>query len=214
MQAVIFDMDGVLIDTEKVSKQAFTKAFESVDLKFTEELYQKILGRSLKDIEVFLEETLHYPNIARQIIQQREIEFAKYYQTHPVEVKTGIFDFLAFIKNRRLKTAVATSAKESIAVPLLEQAGLIQHFDTLTFGSQVKKAKPHPEIFLKAAASLAVRPEETIVIEDSESGIIAANQGGFQAVFIPETKPTKTFSQQYNFAYYQKVQDFQASLQN
>lgn len=175
MQAVIFDMDGVLIDTEKVSKQAFTEAFESVGLKFTEELYQQILGRSLKDIEVFLEETFQHPSIARQIIQQREIEFAKYYQTHPVEVKTGIFDFLAFIKNRRLKTAVATSAKESIAVPLLEQAGLVQHFDTLTFGSQVKEAKPHPELFLKAAASLAVRPEEAVVIEDSESGIIAAN---------------------------------------
>ncbi|MGG5318028.1 HAD family hydrolase [Enterococcus sp. AZ072] len=213
MQAVIFDMDGVLIDTEKVSKQAFTEAFESVGLNFTEELYQQILGRSLKDIEVFLEETFQHPSIARQIIQQREIEFAKYYQTHPVEVKSGIFDFLAFIKNRRLKTAVATSAKESIAVPLLEQAGLIQHFDTFTFGSQVKEAKPHPELFLKAADSLAVRPEEAVVIEDSESGIIAANQGGFQAVFIPETEPTQSFRQQYNFSYYQQVQDFQASLQ-
>ncbi|MBO1306007.1 HAD family phosphatase [Enterococcus sp. 669A] len=213
MEAVIFDMDGVLINTEKVSKQAFAEAFDSAGLTFTEEIYQQILGRSLPDIQLFLTETYHQPQLAAEIIQQRESAFATYYRTHPVEVKEGVFDLLSFVKEQGLKIAVATSAKESIAVPLLEQSDLIQHFDSLTFGSQVKEAKPHPELFLKAAQQLNVSPEKAYVIEDAQAGIIAANHGGFQAIFIPEVKPPEEFGRECDYRLFKQISEFQATLQ-
>ncbi|GCF92555.1 hydrolase [Enterococcus florum] len=213
MQAIIFDMDGVLIDTENVSKAAFGQAFEAVGLSFGEEMYRKILGRSLKDIEHFLTETFNNPALASNIISQRETEFANHYRKNKVVVKEGIKEFLSFSKKRKFKLAVATSAKESIAVQLLKQAELIDCFDTLIYGSQVKKAKPDPELFLKAAEHLQVSPSQTYVIEDSESGIIAANRGGFHPVFIPEKLPTARFSKEHRFKCYPCISDFQESFE-
>ena len=93
MEAVIFDMDGVLINSEPVSKQAFAKAFAVVDIEFTEDMYQKILGRSLRDIEQFLAEYYQSDQLAAKIIEIREEEFAQHYRDHPVAVKTASLSY-------------------------------------------------------------------------------------------------------------------------
>lgn len=175
MKAVIFDMDGVLIDSEPVSKQAFAKAFAVVDIEFTEDMYQKILGRSLRDIEQFLAEYYQSDQLAAKIIEIREEEFAQHYRDHPVAVKTGVFELLDCLDSRKMKKAVATSAKQSIAEGLLKQSGLLNRMEAHCYGSEVEEAKPNPELFLKAASRLGISPEQAYVIEDSQSGIIAAN---------------------------------------
>ena len=138
MEAVIFDMDGVLINSEPVSKQAFAKAFAVVDIEFTEDMYQKILGRSLRDIEQFLAEYYQSDQLAAKIIEIREEEFAQHYRDHPVAVKTGVFELLDCLDSRKMKKAVATSAKQSIAEGLLKQSGLLNRMDAHCYGSEVK----------------------------------------------------------------------------
>ena len=126
MKAVIFDMDGVLIDSEPVSKLAFEKAFVEKGLILTESIYQKILGRSLKDIQLFFTKEFQDATLAKDIITIREREFQQYYENHSVVVKPGIYDLLDYLDDHQLKKAVATSAKKSIAEALLNQSGLLE----------------------------------------------------------------------------------------
>ncbi|MFB5405336.1 HAD family hydrolase [Enterococcus avium] len=205
MEAVIFDMDGVLIDSEPVSKQAFAKAFAVVDIEFTEDMYQKILGRSLRDIEQFLAEYYQSDQLAAKIIEIREEEFAQHYRDHPVAVKTGVFELLDCLDSRKMKKAVATSAKQSIAEGLLKQSGLLNRMDAHCYGSEVKEAKPNPALFLKAASRLGISPEQAYVIEDSQSGIIAANRGGFVPIYVPEEQDEFPENNVYNYSLFKNL---------
>ena len=205
MKAVIFDMDGVLIDSEPVSKQAFAKAFAVVDIEFTEDMYQKILGRSLRDIEQFLAEYYQSDQLAAKIIEIREEEFAQHYRDHPVAVKTGVFELLDCLDSRKMKKAVATSAKQSIAEGLLKQSGLLNRMDAHCYGSEVKEAKPNPALFLKAASRLGISPEQAYVIEDSQSGIIAANRGGFVPIYVPEEQDEFPENNVYNYSLFKNL---------
>ena len=205
MEAVIFDMDGVLINSEPVSKQAFAKAFAVVDIEFTEDMYQKILGRSLRDIEQFLAEYYQSDQLAAKIIEIREEEFAQHYRDHPVAVKTGVFELLDCLDSRKMKKAVATSAKQSIAEGLLKQSGLLNRMDAHCYGSEVKEAKPNPALFLKAASRLGISPEQAYVIEDSQSGIIAANRGGFVPIYVPEVQDEFPENTVYNYSLFKNL---------
>ena len=204
-KAVIFDMDGVLINSEPVSKQAFAKAFAVVDIEFTEDMYQKILGRSLRDIEQFLAEYYQSDQLAAKIIEIREEEFAQHYRDHPVAVKTGVFELLDCLDSRKMKKAVATSAKQSIAEGLLKQSGLLNRMDAHCYGSEVKEAKPNPALFLKAASRLGISPEQAYVIEDSQSGIIAANRGGFVPIYVPEEQDEFPENNVYNYSLFKNL---------
>lgn len=205
MEAVIFDMDGVLINSEPVSKQAFAKAFAVVDIEFTEDMYQKILGRSLRDIEQFFAEYYQSDQLAAKIIEIREEEFAQHYRDHPVAVKTGVFELLDCLDSRKMKKAVATSAKQSIAEGLLKQSGLLNRMDAHCYGSEVKEAKPNPALFLKAASRLGISPEQAYVIEDSQSGIIAANRGGFVPIYVPEEQDEFPENNVYNYSLFKNL---------
>lgn len=214
MKAVIFDMDGVLIDSEPVSKQAFAKAFAVVDIEFTEDMYQKILGRSLRDIEQFLAEYYQSDQLAAKIIEIREEEFAQHYRDHPVAVKTGVFELLDCLDSRKMKKAVATSAKQSIAEGLLKQSGLLNRMEAHCYGSEVEEAKPNPELFLKAASRLGISPEQAYVIEDSQSGIIAANRGGFVPVYVPEEQDEFPENNVYNYSLFKNLTEFHKVLRS
>ena len=205
MEAVIIDMDGVLLNSEPVSKQAFAKAFAVVDIEFTEDMYQKILGRSLRDIEQFLAEYYQSDQLAAKIIEIREEEFAQHYRDHPVAVKTGVFELLDCLDSRKMKKAVATSAKQSIAEGLLKQSGLLNRMDAHCYGSEVKEAKPNPALFLKAASRLGISPEQAYVIEDSQSGIIAANRGGFVPIYVPEEQDEFPENNVYNYSLFKNL---------
>ena len=214
MEAVIFDMDGVLIDSEPVSKQAFAKAFAVVDIEFTEDMYQKILGRSLRDIEQFLAEYYQSDQLAAKIIEIREEEFAQHYRDHPVAVKTGVFELLDCLDSRKMKKAVATSAKQSIAEGLLKQSGLLNRMEAHCYGSEVEEAKPNPELFLKAASRLGISPEQAYVIEDSQSGIIAANRGGFVPIYVPEEQDEFPENNVYNYSLFKNLTEFHQVLRS
>ena len=212
MEAVIFDMDGVLIDSEPVSKLAFAQAFEVTGLDFTEAIYQKILGRSLKDIELFFSEQYQDTKLAAKIITIREQEFVRHYQDHPVSVKPGVYQLLDYLDSHKMKKAVATSAKQSIAEELLQQSGLFARMDVHCYGSEVTEAKPNPELFIKAASRLNISPEKAYVIEDSQSGVIAANRGGFVPIYIPEEKDEFLNDHPFKYSLFNSLTEFQAAL--
>ena len=177
-------------------------------------MYQKILGRSLRDIEQFLAEYYQSDQLAAKIIEIREEEFAQHYRDHPVAVKTGVFELLDCLDSRKMKKAVATSAKQSIAEGLLKQSGLLNRMEAHCYGSEVEEAKPNPELFLKAASRLGISPEQAYVIEDSQSGIIAANRGGFVPVYVPEEQDEFPENNVYNYSLFKNLTEFHQVLRS
>ncbi|MGX2946619.1 HAD family hydrolase [Enterococcus alishanensis] len=209
IEAIIFDMDGVLLDTEPVSKQAFEKAFASEKKDLSEEKYQEILGRSLNDISKVLSEKYQDPLIGNKIVKKRDQFFLDYFKEHDVIIKPGVCSFLEYCEKRNYKIAVATSASQTTAEYLLKQANIYDFFDAFSFGSEVEKAKPDPEIFLNAAKRLKVKPENTYVIEDAIAGIKGAQVGNFIPVFIPENQIVKDKPDEINQLVFQTMADFQ-----
>lgn len=211
MKAVIFDMDGVLIDTEPVSKKAFAFAYEKNGIPYDESVYQKLMGRSLENIKADLSAE-HGEKIGAGIITDRNTFYFDYFDQHIVETKRGILDLLAYLKKHDFQIAVATSSTQPVAEKLLKQAEIYDFFDAYVFGSDVVHSKPDPEIFLLAAEKLAVEPKDAFVVEDAEAGLIAAYKGGFVPVYLPESAFTGQQELDFDYAQFDCASDFQLNM--
>lgn len=214
IEAVIFDMDGVLVNTEPTSKQAFKQAFETVSLSLDEATYQQMLGRSLNDIRLFLSDKLASPDLGDRIVNQRNQFFLSHYQKHTVEVLPGVRSFLAYLKQCQYKLAVATSSNQETAEMLLKQAAIYHYFDAFSFGSEVQQAKPNPEIFLTAAQRLNVQPNHAYVVEDAVAGILGAVSGGFLPVYIPEGVKDIEAIRQFSYLTFRDLASFHNYMEN
>lgn len=185
-QAAIFDMDGLLLDTERVCQQAFRDACYSLSLPFLEDIYLGIIGRNAQGIEAVL--TAGYGNkIAYDIL--REAWMGRY---HPIvtrqaiPIKKGVVELLQWLKEKNIPMAVATSTPRDLAITKLKLSGLLPYFEKLSTGCEVRHGKPHPEIFLLAAKRLQVSPEQCLAFEDSNNGVSAAVAANMQVYQIPD----------------------------
>ncbi|HBF39451.1 MAG TPA: carbohydrate phosphatase [Firmicutes bacterium] len=187
-EAVIFDMDGLMFDSEKIACACWKKAAAQYGYQINDELFLKTLGQTaVKNKKVYTDSLgADFPfEAAKKIRLQLGVQ---YFQTHGVPVKDGLIELLTYLKSRHFKTAVATSTFRENAVPIIKQAGVFDFFNIIVCGDEITKSKPDPEIFLKAASILEVPPEKCIVLEDSESGISAASKAGMKPILIPDLK--------------------------
>ncbi len=185
--AVIFDMDGLMLDTERIYRDMFNLAAADCGVEFPLWLHEKMLGRNSTDCRAILNE--HWcdePLVARFFDRSRhhhEVCFAA-----PAPLKPGLLELLDLIEERGTPKVVATSTRRAHAVPRLEQAGLLHRFATVSAGDDVQRGKPAPDLFLLAAASIGVPPAQCLVLEDSEAGIAAAHAAGMTACMVPDMK--------------------------
>ncbi|MCL2451804.1 HAD family phosphatase [Candidatus Saccharibacteria bacterium] len=184
IKAVIFDMDGLMFDTDRLTMLLWQKICDSTGHDFTEEFWASMQGFNSEAFKrAFIERfgtDFDYDNKRKM---RREME-EDHIKTKGVPVKNGLHQLLEYLKSKQIKMAVATSRKADIALNWLKQANVEQYFDVKVFGDDVKRSKPAPDIFLKACEELSVKPEETIVLEDSPNGIIAAYRAGTKPVMI------------------------------
>lgn len=182
----IFDMDGVIFDTERVWKIAFEKANIRYNLDLTEEYRQSTCGKSeeqiVKELSSIIpkELALEYRKYMREFVDEA-IEKGQF------DIKDGFLYIANEIKKREYKMALATSSKKSRAIKMFETKGLDIYsvFDSLVFAEDVKgKSKPNPLIFQMAASKVGAAVSATYVIEDSVNGIEAAVNGGFKPVMV------------------------------
>lgn len=186
IKGVLFDMDGVILDTEKLYTRFWREAAQSLGFPMTHEmaLGMRSLSREIgeRQLKSYLGEEVDY-----QQVRNRRIEMmTAYINENGVELKPGIRELLDFLKENGKKTSIATSSPLDRTKEYLSQVGLVDDFDELVSGHMVEHGKPAPDIYLYAASKLGLKPEECLVLEDSPTGLLAAYRAGCIPVMVPD----------------------------
>ncbi len=186
IKACIFDLDGVIVDTAKYHYLAWKELAKGLNFNFTKKDNERLKGVSrMRSLDILLEIG------KKDLDEETKLKFAenknkKYLEyilkMTPDEILPGVIDFLEELQSKNIKIALGSASKN--AMTILNQLKLKDYFEVIIDGTKVSKAKPDPEVFLKATQELNVKPEECIVFEDAEAGIEAAINGGVKCVGI------------------------------
>ena len=186
VHGVLFDMDGVVIDTEKLYTRFWMEA--AADLGHPMTLDQALQLRSLgkapsqAKLDSFFGPVLDYDTLRNRRIELMEAFIAE----HGIEEKKGIRELLAFLKEKGIPCAITSSSSIPLIRRHLGDLGLLEGFTALCSGKDVPQGKPAPDIYLHGAATLGVSPESCLAIEDSPTGLEAAWRAGCMSIFVPD----------------------------
>ncbi len=183
--AVIFDMDGLLLDTERVCLDAFVQACLGYGIKDSEAVFLQCVGHRGDAVDIIVEKALS-GKVGLQTFYQDWGALIDQKLDQNIPVKAGVLKLLSFLKTQDIPMAVATSTKTKSAVPLLEKAGLMGFFAHVVGGEQVEHGKPQPDIYIRAAKLLGVDIAKCVAFEDSNTGVLAAVRSGAKAVQVPD----------------------------
>ena len=183
---VLFDMDGVVLDTEILYARFWAEAAHALGYPMT---YEQALGmRSLNSAAGQAKlESYFGPGVSREAMRDKRVELMDTYVAEfGVEAKPGIHTLLDALKGQGIKTAIATSSPLDRATAYLRSLGLLEKFDHICSGHQVKHGKPEPDIYRYAASRIGVPPENCLAVEDSPAGIFSAKAAGCMPVLVPD----------------------------
>lgn len=188
LAALIFDMDGLMLDTERLARSAWQRAMADWNAALPDALYLLLVGRDEQGTVAILQEAYGAEFPVRQVRQRKQQYFEEHIARHGVPVKPGLMELLDFADALSLPKAVASSTETEPALRKLAVAGIAGQFGAIVCGDQVQNGKPAPDIFLEAAARLRVPPAGCLVLEDSEPGVRAAHAAGMLAIMVPDLK--------------------------
>ncbi|MFY9533573.1 HAD family hydrolase [Clostridium sp.] len=187
-KAVIFDMDGVIFDTERVYLEILKIVFVNYGYKVTKELYITVMGTGRKNvIKTFLENFGDDLPIEK-MYEEKDNQLFYIIENQGIPLKKGVKELFSMLKEKNYKIALATSAKRDRVEKQIKDKWLKESFDAIVCGDDVEKGKPSPDIFLKAAKKIDVEPENCFVVEDSPAGIKAAFSGGMKGIHVEDLK--------------------------
>jgi HAD superfamily hydrolase (TIGR01509 family) len=191
IKAVIFDMDGVLIDSEYLWRKAMIIGFKEHGMQVTEDDCRKTMGMRFAEVaQIWIG---HFKKNGLTPAQLEETVVGHLESLIHTEGKfiESIPEILEFCKTKKLKTGLATSSSNRLMRTVLNKLNLIDKLDSTVSAELMKYGKPHPEVFLTCAEELKIAPEECLVIEDSLNGVIAAKAARMQVIAIPDDSHTK-----------------------
>lgn len=187
-KAVIFDLDGVLVHTDRYHYLAWKQIAGEIGIPFDEKVNDRLRGVSRREsLEIILENCAEQPEeaeIVRLLEKKNSIYRKLLEQLTPESVETSVRDTLEWLRQEKIPMAVGSSSKNTEYI--LKRTGLVRYFDAVADGNMITKSKPDPEVFLKAAELICMDPEDCIVVEDAAAGIQAAKAAGMYAVGIGE----------------------------
>ncbi|WP_244834657.1 HAD family phosphatase [Clostridium sp. BJN0001] len=188
IKAVIFDMDGVIFDTERLYLKTWEKIFDEYGYTMTKEIYTSVMGSGRDNVKKTFLKIYGDSLPIEEMYLKKDIMIKESIKNGEVSIKDGALEILNFLKENNIKIALATSATKKRVTLQLKLSHIEHLFDTVVCKDDIKNAKPDPEIFLKAAELLFEKPQNCIVIEDSLSGIKAAYNGNITAFHVVDLK--------------------------
>lgn len=182
MKAVIFDMDGVLVDSQPYHFKADIDTMAEYGVIKDQKFYESFAGTLTADRVRTLKEMFGLDVPVEEMTIKRENMILDIMGKEDIKPVSGIPEFLRSIKEKGLTTAVASSSDYKLINLILDRLKIAQYFDSVTSGSDVKRGKPSPDVFLLAAERIGIEPSECLVVEDSENGVKAAKAAGMKAL--------------------------------
>ncbi|MEF2587417.1 MAG: HAD family phosphatase [Butyrivibrio sp.] len=188
-KAVVFDMDGVIFDSERAVMQCWKEVASRHNIPDIEKAILACTGTTMvRTREIMLNlygADFPYDEYARE----SSAIFHSRYDGGRLPMKQGVKELLTFLKEHDKKIALASSTRQQVVTDELRDAGIIEYFDRIICGDMVSRSKPAPDIFLKACEELNISPSDSYAIEDSYNGIRAAHAGGLHPIMVPDLLP-------------------------
>lgn len=187
--AIVFDMDGVIFDSERATMLCWLELARKYDIKNIEEPYYACTGTTMVRTREIMLETygpdFPYDEYAKEASEM----YHERYDGGKLPMKKGVVELLSYLKSNGKKVALASSSRKQTVVNQLKWADIYKYFDAIVCGDMVSRSKPAPDIFLKACEELGVEPEAAFGIEDSYNGIRAAHAGKLRPIMVPDLLP-------------------------
>ncbi|WP_047243765.1 HAD family hydrolase [Chromobacterium subtsugae] len=184
--ALLFDMDGLMLDTERISNETWRRAGAELGIEIKEEMLDAMVGLSFKDCVDFVAEYLDDAEAADRLQLGSDKHYQHILRHEPIPLKTGILELLRWAEQQGIPRAVATSTQRFKADLKLTRSGLDAFFDITVAGDEVPRAKPAPDVYHAAASRLGVAPQRCLVLEDSRFGLQAGVAAGARVILVPD----------------------------
>ena len=187
--AVVFDMDGVIFDSERATLVCWLEIAKKYDIKDIEKPYMACTGTTYARTKEIMMETDGPDFPYEEYAKEASVIYHERYDGGRLPVKKGVKEILEFLKKNKKKIALASSTRRQTVINQLRDAGILEYFDEVVTGDMVSRSKPEPDIFLLACEKINVSPERAYAIEDSYNGIRAAFAGKLRPIMVPDLLP-------------------------
>ena len=185
-ELIIFDMDGLLVDSEPYWKMAEKKVFGSLGLHLDDELLRQVMGFRLSEVVKHWHDHQPWENPDLLKTENEVLETVKELILSHAEALPGVYETLDYFKNRQYKIALASSSAMVLIEAVVDKLNMRQYFDLLWSAQYEEYGKPHPAIFISVANKLGVAPRNCLVFEDAINGVIAAKAAKMSCIAVPE----------------------------
>lgn len=206
IKAAIFDMDGLLIDSERIIMQACIQAAAEVGITYSLAQYVELIGRAAPDSTRIMTEQLGGTYNFNQVMQGLDAILSA--QATGFPLKQGALELLQHYQANNIICSVASSSATHHISQRLSQVDVFHYFAHITSGQEVERGKPSPDIYLLAIKRLGLKPEECIAFEDSESGARAAIAAGLRVIVVPDLKQPSDYVRQHCHQVVNSLQDW------
>jgi HAD superfamily hydrolase (TIGR01509 family) len=183
---VIFDMDGLMVDTERIARLAWQETSRAAGYEMPDAVFALMIGRSKRDSGELMREKLGPGFDFERVHAATGILFEKIVARDGLPLKPGVRELLDDLSARKIPLGVATSTRNPVASQRLEQIGLLKYFTVLVTGDQVTRGKPEPDIYLEAIRRLGIDAHTSYALEDSYAGIRSAHAAGLRVIMVPD----------------------------
>lgn len=185
LKAVIFDLDGTLVDSMWIWKVIDIEFLNIRNISVPNDLQKSIEGMSFTETALYFKNRFSLKEDVEDIKKEWSTMAIDYYR-NKIPLKKGVKEFICFLKNSGIKIGIGTSNSKELATEVLKKHNILEYFDSIRTSCEVNKGKPNPDIFLKVAQDLGVSPNECLVFEDTYAGVLAGKRAGMKVFAIAD----------------------------